>query len=169
MADAQPHRLDWQKVETLEEINAALEELFTKADEMFRILFDAQTETDDVSTVVPRRKLSGSTAGRGIKVVATSTPGTTIHAATDSDTPGTYDELWLWAVNSDTTDRKLTIEFGGTTAPDDLIEITIQAEAGLIPVVAGLPLHDGVVVKAFAATANVVMMHGFIKVRKDAA
>jgi hypothetical protein len=94
-------------------------------------------------------KLSGSTDGRAIKVAATATPGTTIH--TGSSTATTYDEVWLYAVNSDTTARKLTIEWGGTTSPDDLIELTIAAESGLV-----------LVVKAFCATADVVTIHGYV-------
>lgn len=105
-------------------------------------------------------KFSGGSNGRGIKVAATATPGTTIHTATSAT--DTLDELWLWAVNSDTTARKLTIEFGGTTSPDDLIELTIPAEAGLVLVVPGIPLDGGVVVKAFCATTNVVMVHGYV-------
>mgnify|MGYP007062773873 CR=1 FL=1 len=103
-------------------------------------------------------KLSGSTNGRGIKVVATATLGTTIHAAHAT----AQDEVWLWAVNSDTVDRKLTLEFGGVTSPDDLIEVTIPAESGLIPVVPGVPLTGSVVVTAFAAAANVIMIHGYV-------
>lgn len=108
-------------------------------------------------------KLSGSTDGRLIKVAATATAGTTIH--TGSSTTTTIDELWLYAVNSDTTDRKLTIEFGGTSAPDDLIEQTITAESGLILVVAGLIIVGNatpLVVRAFAATTNVVMVGGYV-------
>lgn len=107
---------------------------------------------------VSKVKLSGSTDGRNIKVVATATAGTTIHTAHAS----AQDEIWLYAVNSDTSDRKLTIEFGGTTAPDDLIELTVTAESGLVLVVPGLVLTGGVVVKAFAATANVVLINGFV-------
>jgi hypothetical protein len=44
--------------------------------------------------------LSGSTDGRMIKVAATATAGTTIH--TGSATATTFDEIWLYAVNSDT-------------------------------------------------------------------
>ena len=80
--------------------------------------------------------LSGSTDGRMIKVVATATAGTTIH--TGSATATTFDEVWLYAVNSDTTDRKLTIEWGGVSAPDDLIEFTVEAEDGT-----DLLLEDG--------------------------
>jgi hypothetical protein len=108
-------------------------------------------------------KLSGSTDGKLIKVAATATAGTTIH--TGSATATTIDEVWLYAVNSDTTDRKLTIEFGGTSAPDDLIEQTITAESGLILVVAGLIIVGNatpLVVRAFAATANVVMVGGYV-------
>jgi hypothetical protein len=76
------------------------------------------------------------------------------------------DEIWLYAVNSDTTDRKLTIEWGGTSSPDDLIEQTITAESGLILIVPGLLLSgDGSsakTVRAFAATANVVMIGGYV-------
>ena len=108
-------------------------------------------------------KLSGSTDGRAIKVAATATPGTTIH--TGSATATTYDEVWLYAVNSDTTDRKLTIEFGGTASPDDLIEFTVKAENGLYLIVPGLIIKGNatqLVVRAFAATANVVMIGGYV-------
>jgi hypothetical protein len=104
--------------------------------------------------------LSGSTNGRPIKVAATATPGTTIHTAVSGTS--SIDEVWLWAQNTDTTDRKLTIEFGGTTSPDDLFEVTIPAESGLMSVVPGLPLNNGLVVKAFAASANVVTLSGYV-------
>lgn len=100
-----------------------------------------------------KRVLSGSTDGRPIKVVATATAGTTIHTATA--TSGEIDELWLWAINTDTATRKLTIELGGTTAPDDLIVVGTPPESGLVLVVPGLPLRNGLVIRAFAAVANV--------------
>lgn len=107
-----------------------------------------------------KQLLSGSTDGRGIKVVATSTPGTTIHTAvTGTDD---LDEIFLYAVNSDTTARKLTIEFGNTTSPDDLIELTIQPESGLVLVIPGLLLQNASVVRAFAALTNVVIIHGYV-------
>jgi hypothetical protein len=107
--------------------------------------------------------LSGSTDGRLIKVAQTATAGTTIH--TGSSTATTYDEIWLYAVNSDSTDRKLTIEFGGTNSPDDLLEQTITAESGLLLVVPGLVIKGNataLVVRAFAATSNVVMVGGYV-------
>lgn len=113
-------------------------------------------------TIFNKNILSGSTNGRMIKVAATSTPGTTIHTAVAGTTANTFDEIWLWAVNSDTSARKLTIEFGGTTSPDDTIELTIPAESGLFLVVPGLILDNGCVVKAFAASANVVDIAGYV-------
>lgn len=107
---------------------------------------------------ITKQFLSGSTNGRSVKVAATATPGTTIHTAHATD----KDEVWLWAMNSDTTDRKLTIEFGGTSAPDDLVEITIPAEDGPVLVIPGWVLSNSLVVAAFAASANVVTINGYV-------
>ena len=107
--------------------------------------------------------LSGSTDGRAIKVAATATAGTLIH--TGSATATTLDEIWLYAQNTDTTSRKLTIEWGGTTAPDDLIEITVGPEQGLVLVAPGLLVKGNataLTVRAFAATANVITIHGYV-------
>jgi hypothetical protein len=109
-------------------------------------------------------KLSQSTDGRPIKVAATSIgSGTPIH--TGSSTATTYDEIWLYAMNSSSSSVKLTVGWGGTTDPDDLIEITVLAEAGLVTIAPGLVLKGNatpLVVKAAAATANVITIHGFV-------
>lgn len=104
--------------------------------------------------------LSGSNNGRQIKVSNTSSPGNTIHTAVSGET--SMDEIWLAAVNSSGSDVKLTIEFGGTTSPDDLIEFTVPAEDGLYWIVKGLLLQNGLAVKAFAATTNVILINGFV-------
>lgn len=109
-------------------------------------------------TTITKTKLSGSTDGRGVKVAATASSGTTIHAAHAT----ALDEVWLWAVNSDTTAKKLTMQLGGTTDPDDSIEVTIPGESGLVLVIPGLVLTNSAVVRAFCATANVVVLHGFV-------
>jgi uncharacterized membrane protein YjjP (DUF1212 family) len=114
-----------------------------------------------------KRKLSGSTNGRGIKVVATATLGTTVHTAVAGTTPGTYDEIWLFAYNSDTVTRLLTIEFGGVTVPDDTIKVNVASQSGLMLIVPGLPLQNGCAVTAFAAAANVITIHGFVNAITD--
>lgn len=111
-----------------------------------------------------KQLLSGSTNGRMVKVAATATAGTLIHATGTSSS--IIDEVWLYAINTDTTARKLTIEFGGTTSPDDLIEFTVAAESGLYLIVPGLVLTGtGVAannIRAFAATANVINIGGYV-------
>jgi hypothetical protein len=107
--------------------------------------------------------LSASTDGRAIKVAATSTPGTTIHTGPSSASE--IDEVWLYAMNTDITDRKLTLEWGGTASPDDLIEITLPAEPGLVLIAPGLLIKGNatpLLVRAFAATADVVTLHGYV-------
>jgi hypothetical protein len=103
-------------------------------------------------------KLSGSTDGKQIKVAATATAGTTIHTAHATS----LDEIWLWAVNSSTTAVKITVEWGEATAPDGNIEVTIPGESGYLMVVPGLILTNSLVVKAFAGTANVLLVNGYV-------
>jgi hypothetical protein len=101
--------------------------------------------------------------GLGIKVAATATAGTAIHTA--SATPSTIDEIWLYAVNSSASSVKLTIEWGSATDPDGHIEVTVLPEAGLVTVIPGLPLQGNAtpkVVRAFAATADKIVVHGFV-------
>jgi hypothetical protein len=101
--------------------------------------------------------------GLAVKVAATATAGTTIHTA--STTTTTIDEVWLYAVNSSASSVKLTIEWGQADAPDGNIELTVLPEAGLVTVIPGLLLQGNAtakVVKAFAGTANVIMIHGFV-------
>ena len=97
---------------------------------------------------------SGSTNGRLIKVGQVETPGTLIHTAVTGTT--SIDQILVYACNTGTATQKLTIEWGGTTAPDDLIEVGIAGESGLVLVVPQLRLNNGAVVRAFAAAANVV-------------
>lgn len=108
--------------------------------------------------------LSGASYGLAVKVAATASTGTTIHATGTSAT--TVDEIWLFAFNSATTPTLLTIQFGGTTAPDQNIVITIPAQSGLTVVVPGLILLGtggaASTVYAFAAVANVVTLSGFV-------
>lgn len=105
--------------------------------------------------------LSGSTNGRGIKVAANSSPGTTVHTV-GSGTSG-FDEVWLWVTNSDSVARGLTIEWGGATAPDDDVcnVLSIPPNSGPTLVVPGLRLNNGLVIKAFGSAANVLVITGY--------
>ena len=101
--------------------------------------------------------LSGSTDGRGILIAATSSTGDTIHTADSSAT----DYITIYAFNSHTAAVKLSIEFGGTTDPDDLIEVTLPVEE-LTLVTPKLPLTNSLVVRGFAGTTNVVTVFGSV-------
>jgi len=109
-----------------------------------------------------KRKLSGSTDGKAIKITTTSTAGDVIHTSVAGTTAGTYDEIWLWAYNGHSASLVLTLEFGGATVPDQNIVITIPFKAGLFPLVPGLILQNGMVVRAFAGSANLITITGFV-------
>jgi hypothetical protein len=104
--------------------------------------------------------LSGSTNGRAIKVVAVATAGTTIHT-TPAGT-SSIDEVWLYAQNNHTSAVDLTIEFGGVSAPDDLIQMQIPSKSGLYLICPGLNLQNSLLVRAFASVANVISIQGFV-------
>lgn len=107
--------------------------------------------------------LSGSTDGKAVLVAQTATAGTLVHTG-PTDTAHLH-EVWLYAVNTSATGVKLTVEWGDATAPNSHIELTIAAEAGLTLVVPGLILKGNataLTVRAFAASANVVSIHGFV-------
>jgi hypothetical protein len=109
-----------------------------------------------------KRKLSASVDGRGIKVAASATPGTLIHMALSNVAGNEWDEVWLRAINTSASAVKLTVQWGGTTDPDDSVEITIPAESGFTEVIPGHVLQNAKEVRAFAATANVIVIHGFV-------
>ena len=106
-----------------------------------------------------KTKLSGSTNGRGIAVVATATLGTTIHTAHAT----ALDEIWLYANNIHSSAVTLTVEFGGVTTTSDLIQTSLAATpSGLILICAGLLVTGSVVVTAFAGTASKIELFGFV-------
>lgn len=108
---------------------------------------------------ISRIPLSGSTDGRGIKVVATASSGTTIHTATTSTSD--CDVVTIYAYNSSASAVNLTLQWGGTTSVDDDIKLSIPATSGLTLVVPDMVLRNSLVVRAYAGTANVITLHGF--------
>jgi len=117
--------------------------------------------------VFKKRKLSGSTDGLPIKVVATATAGTTIHQAVAGTTAGTFDEIWLFAFNSSTAAVTLTVEYGGASVPDQNIVCTLASKSGLQLIVPGLILQNALYVKAFASSANVITISGWVNQMTD--
>ena len=106
--------------------------------------------------------LSGSTSGKSIKVAQTATAGTLIHTAVSGAT--SFDEIYLWVTNTDTSARTLTIEWGGVTDPDNLLTKAFSVSASNLPflVVPGIVLNGGLIVRAFASVANVLLITGYV-------
>lgn len=104
---------------------------------------------------ITKELLSASTDGLGVTVVATATLGTIIHTADAA----AKDEIWLWAYNSHTAPVVLSVEWGGATLPR---KITIPADDGLYVVIPGLVLTNSKIARAFAATASVIVIDGYV-------
>lgn len=109
-----------------------------------------------------REKLSGSTNGKSIKIAATATAGTTFHTAVSGTT--SWDEIYAWVTNTSAAAVNLTIEFGGTSDPDNLIvkSLSIPPNSPPIPVLTGQMLQNGAVAAAFASTTNVLLITGYV-------
>ena len=102
--------------------------------------------------------------GTGIALAVDSGAFTTIHTTTT--TAATLDEIWVYAVNSHSADLKVTLQFGGDQEPEDYIEYTVAAEAGLVLLVPGLILQGktstGLIVKGACATGDEVAVYGYV-------
>jgi hypothetical protein len=115
---------------------------------------------------VDKLTLSGSTNGRPIKVTVKSEndPGTTIHTGPSVAT--SYDEVWIYAVNSGTSNLKIFLQWGGTTNPDDFYEYTMTTgETGLHLIASGLILRGNatpLVIRATCDPINVINIVGYV-------
>jgi hypothetical protein len=113
--------------------------------------------------------LSGSTGGQPITLDKTNVPGTLIHTTETSSAK--IDEIWIYANNTSASETKLTIEYGGAGdvtggVGDNLIEIPIAAEAGLVLVIPGLILSGtgsaGRSVWASSASLGTINITGYV-------
>jgi len=107
-----------------------------------------------------KQPLSGSTNGLGIKIAATGSPGTLLHTAIAGIT--SWDEVWLWIMNTSAADCLATIQFGGTTAVDNDLILTIASKDAPKCICPGFILQNGLLIKAYAGTTNVLVAYGFV-------
>ena len=120
-----------------------------------------------MSSIATKRKLSGSTDGKGILVTHDATAdAVAVHTAVAGTTAGTFDEVWLWAYNGHTANVILTVEFAGANHSGNIIQ-TIPFKSGLVPILPGLILQDAETIEAFAATENVIMLFGYVNAIAD--
>lgn len=116
-----------------------------------------------------RMNLSGSVDGKPIKIAANSSPGTLIHTATSSSTPGAggvWDEVWIWCYNSSVVTTSglplIRLQFGGTTDPDNKVEQPILMGAGNWILCNGLIIQNSLVIRAYAASPNTYIVSGYV-------
>jgi hypothetical protein len=109
-----------------------------------------------MGTTIKVTPASAATHFRGIKIAATATPGTTLHVAQAAATDGCVDVVEVRVYNSDTVDRLVTFECGGTTAPDDNQGGYVGAKETRTFTIF---MRNGLTLKAFADTANVLVAH----------
>ncbi len=105
--------------------------------------------------------LSGSTNGKNISVTGNAT-GSAVTVHTVGSGTSNKDEIWVYACNTSASAVVLTIEFGGTTDQDDYIELELAADSGMTLIIPGFLLNNSLIVKAWAATANVININGFV-------
>ena len=104
--------------------------------------------------------LSGSTNGQPISVAGSATLGGTAHTGVSGTAD--WDEVWLWADNTNTASILLTLEWGGTVVPDNLIQVNVPAQQGLVLVAPGLLIQNSLDVTVYAATVDKVNLVGFV-------
>ena len=105
--------------------------------------------------------LSGAGAGgRVVVVAATATPGTLIHTAVSGAV--SWDEIYLWVSNVTAAAATLTIEWGGVTDPaDHMVKgLSVPANSPPIAIVTGIRLNNGLIIRAFSATASALNITG---------
>jgi hypothetical protein len=110
-----------------------------------------------------KTKLSGSTNGKQILVTVT-TNGTaqTIHTAVASTGTNTWDEVWLYAYNDNATVVVLTLLWGGTNEPDNVLRVSLAGQSGRLLVCDGMILQNSLIIKAYASVASKVTIDGFV-------
>ena len=106
-----------------------------------------------------RRSLTGSVGGVGIKVTSTSS-AVEVHSHDSTFNHSQFDELHLWAYNAHTSAVTLTIQWGGTTSPDNLLPISINS-GSFLKVVDGMHIGADLAVNAVAGTANKIILYGY--------
>jgi hypothetical protein len=105
-------------------------------------------------------QLSATADGDGVNI-GTLSPidgsDTTIHTAVSGTTD--IDLVTLFAYNDHSAAVVLHLQWGDTT---DSIKVSIPNQAGLVLIVADLPISDSNVITASAATVDVITIYGYV-------
>lgn len=108
-----------------------------------------------------KQLLSGSSNGRPIEIVATSSVGTTIHTVQATATTA-REMLYLWALNYAGTDHLLSLELGGT-ATTDRMDINITTGDGPILVCPGVAFTaTDTIIRGFSTATVGLQVFGYV-------
>ena len=103
--------------------------------------------------------LSGSTNGKPIKVTSTTTGAAdTVHTGVSGTS--TIDFVDVYATNNSASAVDVSLGWGGVTVDETLGPIEIAADAGPVKIADKFPIQNGQVVKAWAGSANVILLTG---------
>lgn len=111
-------------------------------------------------TTFSKQLLSNSVSGKEIKINTVASPGTVLHVPPTGTS--NIDEVWMWAVNHDTSARLLTVQWGDSVSPDSLIDQTIPAQGGLALIIPGLVIQNSQPIQAYASASGVVLVSGYV-------
>lgn len=114
--------------------------------------------------ITTKHVLSGSTNGVPILVVGTGTgSATVIHTSVALPS---LDEIWIYGFNTSASSELLTIEWGGTTDPGQILEKTMPPLGthpdSLITIIPGLILTNSLLVKAFSVLGSTIVLTGYV-------
>ena len=105
--------------------------------------------------------LSGSANGKPIKVTSTTTGAAdTIHTAVAG--ASNIDLIDVYATNNSASAVDVSLGWGGVTADETIGPISIPADAGPVKIADKFMLQNGLIVKAWAGSANVIFITGLV-------
>jgi len=112
---------------------------------------------------ISKEILSGSSNGKPILVSQTGSIGTLIHTTPTSST--IIDEIWLYASNTSSTQKNLTLEYGITGSTSEII-LGIDPRTGLSIVLPGTILSgdgtSGSSLTAYASDTGSINVIGYV-------
>lgn len=100
------------------------------------------------------RDVSGSASPQGLLTTLTTTDATLLHQAPAE--ASRFDRIRIYAVNTDSVDRSVSVWWGGSIAPAAQIPMTIPSGAGAVLMIEDWPIERGLPIYAQAVTANTI-------------
>lgn len=110
---------------------------------------------------ITKNKLSNSTNGKQILVTQT-TSGSADQIHTAVAGTSTWDEIYIYATNTNSASVTCSLMWGGQAEPNDRVSFILNPTSGRTLIADGKLLQNGLIVRAYASWANVVVIDGFV-------